>query len=139
MANIDHKTERLAELAPFAGASRRALKRIAALADETDVPAGTHLSEQDGFAAEAFIVMEGTVTIERDGEEVARIGPGTVVGEVALLDHTRRNATLVASTPVHLFVFAVREFESLLEEFPGVAERIREDASTRRAPGAASG
>lgn len=128
---VDRKSERLAQLSTFAGVSRRALKRLAELADEVDVPAGAHLSEQGGFASEAFVVMEGTVAVERDGAEVAVIGPGTVVGEVALLEHTTRNATVVARTPVHLLVFGVREFSALLEEFPELAERIREDARQR--------
>jgi len=133
---VDRKTERLAQLTTFAGVSRRALRRLAMLADEVDVPEGAHLSEQGGTAAEAFIVMEGTVAVERDGDEVARNGPGAVVGEVALIDHSVRNATLVARTPVHLLVFGVREFEALLEEFPELAQRIREDAAHRRGTGA---
>lgn len=128
---VDRKTERLAQLVTFEGVSRRALKRLAMLADEVDLDAGAHLSEQGHVASQAFVVVEGTVVVERDGGEVASLGPGAVVGEVALLEHTARNATLVARTSVQLLVFGVREFEALLEEFPVLAERIRADAALR--------
>ena len=131
---VDRKTERLAQLATFDGVSGRALKRLATLADEVELPAGAHLSEQGHLGSQAFVVVAGTVGVERDGVEVASLGPGAVVGEVALLEHTGRNASIVARTAVDLLVFGVREFETLVADFPALGERIRAEAARRRGP-----
>lgn len=131
---VDRKTRRLEQLATFEGVSGRALRRLATLADEVELAEGAHLSEQGHLASQAFVIVAGYVTVERDGAEVATLGPGSVVGEVALLEHTHRNATLIARTPVDLLVFGVREFEALVEEFPVLGERIRAEAAQRRGP-----
>jgi CRP/FNR family cyclic AMP-dependent transcriptional regulator len=128
----DPKIDRLARLHPFADLPRRQLARVSALADEVERPAGTVLAHQGDHGGEAFVVAEGTVAVVREGEDLAVLGSGEVLGELALLDHTRRSADVVARTPVRLLVFGVRDFQQLLDAFPGMAARIRAAADGRR-------
>ena len=53
---------------------------------------------------ELFLLLDGTVDVEVNGDVVAEIGPGSLLGERALLEGGKRTATLWASTPIRVVV-----------------------------------
>jgi CRP-like cAMP-binding protein len=59
---------------------------------------GATLIEQGAEGTELYLLLDGVLTAEVDGEEVAEIGPGAVLGERAVLEGGRRTATLRART-----------------------------------------
>ncbi len=117
----DEYLERLAAVPLFAGLGRDELKAVASLGTDIDVEEGKELARQGEAGHEAFLVLEGTASCRRDGEEVATFGPGDFFGEMALLAHGPRTATVVALTPMVVRAFAQGEFNGLLETTPGVA------------------
>lgn len=129
----DPKVELLRSVPLFAKLSGHDLERVAQLADEVDLPAGRVLMRQGENGAEAFVLARGAARIERDGRQIAERGPGSVIGEIALLAETPRTATVTLTEPSTLFVLAHREFHTLLGEsssiraacFEGLAERLR--------------
>jgi CRP-like cAMP-binding protein len=62
------------------------------------IPAGTTLLEQGAPGTDVFLILDGIFVVEVDGEQVAEIGPGAVVGERAALEGGLRTATLRATT-----------------------------------------
>jgi len=60
---------------------------------------GATLVAQGDPGNELYLLFDGLLAVEIDGRTVAELGPGAVVGEVALLDGGRRTATLRAVTP----------------------------------------
>ena len=76
---------------------------------------------------------EGDIVIERDGDAIAMVGPGTVVGEQALLLNEPRNATVTAASDVVVAAMSRREFTSILEACPTIGRRILNEALTRAA------
>ncbi len=60
---------------------------------------GATLVAQGDPGNELFLLFDGLLAVEIDGRTVTELGPGAVVGEVALLDGGRRTATLRAVTP----------------------------------------
>ena len=56
------------------------------------------LVEQGASGDELYLVLDGILVVDIDGEEVAEIGPGALVGEKALLEGGTRTATLRART-----------------------------------------
>ena len=54
--------------------------------------------EQGAPGNELYLVLDGVLGVQIDGEEVAEIGPGAIVGEKALLEGGTRTATLTART-----------------------------------------
>ena len=68
------------------------------------LPAGTVLTTQGEPGDEVFLLLDGVVTVEVDGRQLAEIGPGAVLGERAALEGGVRTATVTAVTPVRLAV-----------------------------------
>jgi hypothetical protein len=66
--------------------------------------AGRTLVEQGERGEELFLLFDGVLRVEVDGEPVAEVGPGAIVGEMALLSEGRRTATLRAVTPCRVAV-----------------------------------
>jgi Cyclic nucleotide-binding domain len=56
------------------------------------------LVRQGEPGTEVFLILDGIFVVEADGEEIAEIGPGAVVGEKAALTDGKRTATLWART-----------------------------------------
>ncbi len=119
------EAKKLQAIPLFADLSRKELETIARWADEVDVPAGYHLLDQGRFPHEFFVIESGTVAITKDGTHITDLGPGDFFGEIAIVEHERRTASVVASTPVTAIVMLARDFESMDAAMPEVAERIR--------------
>ncbi len=117
----------------FAGLSKRERERVARWADEIDEPAGYLLVNQGNFAHEFFVLVEGTVDVRKDGEHLTDLGPGDFFGEIALVGHDRRTASVMATTPVRAIVMHARDFGAMRTEMPAVAQRI-EAAIRERLP-----
>jgi CRP/FNR family cyclic AMP-dependent transcriptional regulator len=134
MAAIDTKREMLRGVSLFGTLSDSELAAVERLADTVDVPAGQVLMRQGASGGEMFVIASGSVVVDRDGREVATLGPGSVVGEMALISEGPRTATVTTTEPSTLFVLAHREFHSLMDAsaevrdcvFKAVAERLRE-------------
>ena len=117
--------KRLESIPLFRDLSKKDREQIARWADEVDVPAGFHLLEQGAFPHEFFVVEEGTVAVTKDGAHLTDLGPGDFFGEIAILEHDRRTATVVAATQATLIVMLARDFETMAEQLPDVADQVR--------------
>jgi CRP-like cAMP-binding protein len=124
--------ERLAQVPLFEGLSKKQLELVSSLATRLDVPAGTELTREGGQGYEFVIVLEGKVEVRQRGRLIATRGAGEFFGEMALVDHTPRTATVRSTTPVVVEVIPRREFQALLSEVPDIAERIRTTMAKRR-------
>jgi CRP-like cAMP-binding protein len=99
------------------------LDRVGGLLTELTVPAGKQLIAQGTPGRQAFIIVSGQADVTIDGQRVARLGPGEVVGEMALLDHKPRSATVTATEPMRIYVIDPRSFAELLNE-PQIARSV---------------
>ncbi len=133
----DRKLDLLAEVELLRGLSRRELRRVGALVNVVDLPAGAELVRQGSYGRQFFIIVDGTAEVVRDGVNIATLGVGDVVGELAMLSRERRTATVTATGPVRALVGSTREFWSLLGSFPNLATSVRDTAAVRTAANAA--
>jgi hypothetical protein len=67
-------------------------------------PDETLVQQGEGACDELFLLLDGVLVAEVDGGEVAEMGPGAILGELALLDGGRRTASLTARTPCRVVV-----------------------------------
>jgi CRP/FNR family transcriptional regulator, cyclic AMP receptor protein len=83
----------------FSGLNKRQLSQLAKLCQERRVKAGVELVKQGEMSGvDCFVIAEGQASVQVDGHEVARIGPGDSFGELALVTEQVRSASVVALT-----------------------------------------
>ncbi|KQZ74865.1 cyclic nucleotide-binding domain-containing protein [Nocardioides sp. Root151] len=111
----------------FEGLSTKVLARIDQHLDDVNVAAGKVLTSQGEGAYETFIIASGVAEIEVDGKPVRDTEIGELVGEMGVLKHTVRAATVTAKTPMRLLVLNSREMSALLREDKLVAQRVQEN------------
>jgi CRP-like cAMP-binding protein len=121
----------LTEIPLFEGLTADELQRIADRLEQIDVPAGWFLLNQGSYPEGFFVVLEGKVTVERDGEPIATLGPGDFFGELALLEDDRRTATVATATRVRAAVMEAADFFEMCAEIPTVSSRITSAAMQR--------
>ncbi|MDP9495352.1 MAG: cyclic nucleotide-binding domain-containing protein, partial [Actinomycetota bacterium] len=93
-------------------------------ADEVQIPSGTRIIEQGRAANELLVIEQGTADV-LDGEAViAQMGPGDVVGEIGLLNYSRRTATVVATSPIEAIVMYGPELMAMKKSVPEVFEEL---------------
>ena len=124
MASKQTKLEHLAAVPLFDGVSKKELEKIAKAGDEINMAAGTVIVDQGQTGREAFVVLEGSVSIKRNNRKVATLGPGDIVGELSLLDHGPRTATAICETECELLVLDQRHFRGVLEQVPTLASKL---------------
>jgi len=100
------------------------LHRLAELTTDAHAADGKVLMRQGESGDEFFVVLRGNIVIEREGQRLARLGPGDFLGEIALIDGRPRTATATADGDADLLVLDHRHFETLLDEFPGVGRHV---------------
>ncbi len=103
---------------------------------ERTLQAGEILLAQGAVSDHVYLVVEGRLRVVLDhGTDVARelgsLGPGAVVGEIAVLTRGRREATVVADTPATVLQIAAEGVAELLADEPGVADRLAALATQR--------
>ena len=74
------------------------------LAKRRKLEPGENLVEQGSPGDELYLLIDGVLAVDVDGEEVGEIGPGAIVGERALLEDGTRKATLTARTKCRVAV-----------------------------------
>jgi CRP-like cAMP-binding protein len=133
MHRHDVLDKHLATVPLFHDLSKKQLRLISQLATELDEPAGTVLIQEGKPGHEFIVVIEGEIEIRQHDRVIGEHGAGSYVGEIALLEHCPRTATVVAKTPVRLEVIGQREFSGLLAEVPELSRQVKATAARRLA------
>jgi CRP-like cAMP-binding protein len=94
--------ENLKAVPAFSELTDEELRRIATFANEDSVSTGATLIREGDYSNEMIAIESGTADVLRDGETVASVGPGDVVGELGVLEKGMRNASVVATSAMRL-------------------------------------
>lgn len=124
MSALDQYHDHLREVPLFATLDDDELDAVGRTATELDFPAGKILMREGERAHEMFVVISGTVAVTHDGEQIATVGAGGFVGEMALLAHGSRTSTVTAATDVDVLHIDGREFGTLLAQVPTIAVKM---------------
>jgi len=123
----------------FSNCTKRQLQEIGKVADELILPVGKVLARQGEVGFEMFILLDGTATVTRDGQHVATVTAGDVVGELAVLSGHPRNATVTAETELRVLVLTRRSLDQLLDDIPGLAKHMLYEVTARIVEGSTRG
>jgi CRP-like cAMP-binding protein len=118
------RAELLSQVRFFDGFSPDELRRVGELSDEVELTAGSVLVDQGDPGTHCFVILDGIASVYVRGDHVATMDKGSMVGEMALVDHRPRSATVVADTDLDLLRFDSTAFAKLLEEMPKASERV---------------
>lgn len=120
----------LRKLPMFANLHKKELEQADSLLTPVSFKTGDVLCVEGNFGLQVFIMLNGKAQVTKAGEVIAEVGPGDLVGEMALLDMSQRSASVTATEPVTALVASAHEFASL-RRIPGVDEAIRKVAAGR--------
>jgi L-tyrosine C(3)-methyltransferase len=122
----------------FRAFSTAELAAVTRAGRDVRVEAGQTLCRQGDPGEEFFLILEGEIEIERDGAQVARLGPGDFFGELAPLTNRPRTATASAMTETTLLVLDRRGLRRVVETVPGIAGKLLAELADRFSDLAAS-
>ena len=127
----DPKIRRLREVALFRQCTPKELMRLAGITDQAVLETGQVLCRQGEVATAAFVIDDGEASVKVGDQVISTVRAGGIVGEMGLLDYRPRSATVVASTPMKVYVIDARRFESVLEETPTLARNLLRELTGR--------
>ena len=136
----NRRVELLASVGLFTGIEAADLQRVAERAIEVNFAADRPIVRQGEVGTGFFLLVDGHAQVVRDGARIAELAPGDFFGELSLLDHQPRMASVVATGPTTCLAIASWEFDALLESQPrlavailrGVARRLRAASEEHR-------
>ena len=128
----DDKATALGRTPLFRKLARGDLVKLAMATEDLEVEAGKVLAREGEIGQEFFVIVDGDVSVTKDGEEIRRLGPGDFFGEIALIwDSPRRTATVTAATPVRFFVLTRQAFRGLIDHHPDIEAKVLEALEQR--------
>lgn len=82
-------------------------------------------------ADKAYILLSGEVSVRKNGKEVARLGPGEIIGEAGIVNHALRSASIVSLTKLELLHFTHDAVLRLCDEVPAFKKALDQAAQDR--------
>ena len=125
---------RLKAIPLFSQLSDDEAHRLAAFATETSLAEGQILMKQGDYSTELIAIEEGTADVLRDGEKIASLGEGDLIGEMGLLTREPRNADVIATSPMRVIKLTHWEIRRMSED---TLDRIEQIINERRQAGVA--
>ena len=132
-AEVNYVEMSFARVPIFKACSRDELLRVARVTRIREHQQGDVIIHEGAKGRDFFVILEGTASITRGGQEVAKIDRGDFFGELALFDPAPRNATVTATSKLRLAVLTQPEFHEVLKEetirdniLAGMARRLHE-------------
>src|SRR5437868_15069838 len=125
---------RLKAIPIFSDLSDEEAHRLAAVATETSIAEGQILMKQGDYSTELIAIEEGTADVIRDGNKIASLKEGDLIGEMGLLEREPRNADVIATSPMRVIKLTHWEIRRMSEQ---TLERIKEIVEKRRQDGVA--
>src|SRR6266536_3501284 len=97
-AGKSNKVELIKKVPLFSKLSGAALRKVATVADEIDIPAGKALTKEGERGREFFVLLDGTADVRQKGARIRTLGKGDFLGEIALVTKLPRTATVTTTS-----------------------------------------
>jgi CRP-like cAMP-binding protein len=128
----DLKAKALGGCPLFGDLSRQELIALAKVTEDMEVDEGKVLAREGELGSEFFVIVDGDVSVTKEGEELRRLSAGDFFGEVALLSESaRRSATVTAVAPLRFFVLTRQAFSGLIRRHSEIERKVLEALEER--------
>ena len=112
----------------FADLERKELEQIASSMKPRTFSPGQQIAVEGESGVGFFVIEDGQAKVTVQGDEVRTLGPGDYFGEVALITHGARTATVTADTELKTYGMTFWDFRPLVEDTPGIAWKLLQGA-----------
>jgi CRP-like cAMP-binding protein len=119
---------RLRAIPLFSSLSDTEARKLATFATETSVAQDQILMKQGDYSTELIAIEEGTAEVIRDGQKIATVGPGDLIGEMGLLSRDLRTASVIATSPMRIIKLTHWEVARMSDD---TVDRIKEIIAER--------
>jgi CRP/FNR family transcriptional regulator, cyclic AMP receptor protein len=141
MSKIDRIVAQLRRFPPLAGEDEFQLRRIAGHVTAHPTTDGEVLLREGEVSRSVHLLIEGRVAVTHNGAVIAEAGPGSILGEMGMIDHSVSSATVSVTEPGLVLTVDWLGFDSLLDSraasraiTAGLAERVRRREQGDAAP-----
>ena len=131
MASTKSTVDSLRNISLFSECSAKELALVVKNSTERALKAGTIIMDQGQTGREAYVILEGSATIKRNGKKIGTAKAGAVVGELSLLDTGPRTAAVIADTDVTLLVISERALKGAIDNIPAISRKLLKALATR--------
>jgi CRP-like cAMP-binding protein len=131
MASTKSNVDTLRNISLFSECSAKELALVVKNSTERALKAGTIIMDQGQTGREAYVILEGSATIKRNGKKIGTAKAGAVVGELSLLDNGPRTAAVIADTDVTLLVISERALKGAIDNIPAISRKLLKALATR--------
>lgn len=122
----------------FGTLDEREMRLVCDAGQEVTVPERWSFIWENTPGDRAYLLLDGTASVLIGGEQVAELGPGDLVGEVALRSRRLRTAAVTAATPLTLLSFTKDQFDDLYRRVPGFRDAVDAAVEARTSESGAS-
>jgi CRP-like cAMP-binding protein len=112
----------------FSDLDGKELEQIASSMKARTFSAGQQIAVEGESGVGFFVIEDGQAKVTVAGDEVRTLGPGDYFGEVALITHGARTATVTADTELKTYGMTFWDFRPLVEDTPGIAWKLLQSA-----------
>lgn len=121
----------LAALPTLAECGPREVQQLAAAGTAVRLPAGWSVIAEGTPGDTCYLLLAGEMTVTVGGNQVATLSQGALFGEVGLLDHRLRGATVTCVSQVRVLSMSYAALEPLLGREPHLADALLADYRRR--------
>ncbi len=114
----------LSQIEIFKGLSKKEIALISKLMTAITIKSGKEFITEGASGREAFIIISGTASVWRHGKLITSVGPGAVIGEMAVITNSPRTASVRAETEMVVEVLNRGAFLQLLDESPALTRKL---------------
>ena len=122
---------RFKSLSRFEHLTVQQIQQICDKSTYVHLPQDWSLMAEKTPADKAYIILSGTCSVRQHGNEIAQLGPGDVMGEVAIVSHTLRTASVVSVSELEVLHFTSDALTKLAEEIPAFGAALRATTAAR--------
>ncbi len=127
----DQRVTRLKAVPLFAHCTTKQLQFIVTQVEDMEFPAGRVLCREGQSGADFFVLLSGAADVMRKGRKIAKMKPGDFFGEIALVDHGPRTATVTTTEPSRCLVLGPSQFQNVLHEDAAIAHSVMRALAVR--------
>ena len=131
MATGKSTVSHLKNIPLFSECSAKELSLVVKNSKERVLKAGTVIMDQGQTGREAYVILDGSASIKRNGKKIGTAKTGAVIGELSLLDNGPRTATVTTDTDVTLLVVTERGLKATIENIPAISRKLLKALATR--------